>query len=73
MNFSGSWIIVYNINGGNSNTLWCCNYHLGMLIRALELEWDVLSEEIGFWLPVEVNNEVHDDKPEGEEEPSKFS
>lgn len=44
-----------------------------MLIRALELEWDVLSEEIGFWLPAEVNNEVHDDKPEGEEEPGNFS
>ncbi|KFK29951.1 hypothetical protein AALP_AA7G199000 [Arabis alpina] len=41
----------------------------GMLVRALELEWDVLSEEIGFWLPAEVKNEEHDDKPEGEEEP----
>ena len=44
-----------------------------MLVRALELEWDVLSEEIGFWLPAEVNNEVHDDKPEGEEEPGTIS
>ena len=40
-----------------------------MLVRALELEWDALSEEIGFWLPAEVHNEEHDDKPEGEEEP----
>jgi len=40
-----------------------------MLVRALELEWDVLSEEIGFWLPAEVTNVEHDDKPEGEEEP----
>lgn len=44
-----------------------------MLVRALELEWDVLSEEIGFWLPAEVSNEEHDDKPEGEEEPGNNS
>lgn len=49
-----------------------CN-SLGMLVRALELEWDVLSEEIGFWLPAEVTNEEHDDKPEGEEEPGNIS
>ena len=54
-------------------TLLPCNYHIGMLVRALELEWDVMSEEIGFWLPAEVNNEVHDDKPEGEEEPGTIS
>lgn len=49
-----------------------CNY-LGMLVKALELEWDLLSEEIGFWLPAEVTNEEHDDKPEGEEEPGNIS
>ncbi|XP_010525993.1 PREDICTED: uncharacterized protein LOC104803681 [Tarenaya hassleriana] len=41
----------------------------GMLARALESEWDVLSEEIGLWLPAEVFNVEHDDKPEGETEP----
>ncbi|KAI4336961.1 hypothetical protein L6164_015426 [Bauhinia variegata] len=38
----------------------------GMLVRALESDWAVLSEEIGLWIPVEVLNEEHDDKPEGE-------
>ncbi|KAF5444966.1 hypothetical protein F2P56_034057 [Juglans regia] len=39
-----------------------------MLVRALESDWAVLSEEIGLWIPVEVINKEHDDKPEGEEE-----
>ncbi|BAT82682.1 hypothetical protein VIGAN_03273300 [Vigna angularis var. angularis] len=40
----------------------------GMLIRALESDWAVVSEEIGLWIPVEVANEEHNDKPEGETE-----
>lgn len=39
-----------------------------MLVRALESDWAVLSEEIGLWVPIEVANEEHDDKPEGEED-----
>ncbi|CAL0322449.1 unnamed protein product [Lupinus luteus] len=35
----------------------------GMLARALEFGWDVFSEEIGLWMPVNVTNEEHDDKP----------
>ncbi|XP_015885501.1 uncharacterized protein LOC107420931 [Ziziphus jujuba] len=39
-----------------------------VLIRALESNWAVLSEEIGLWIPPEINNTEHDDKPDGEEE-----
>jgi hypothetical protein len=42
---------------------------LGILVRALESDWAVLSENIGLWLPAEVIHQEHDDKPEGEEEP----
>ncbi|XP_034926454.1 uncharacterized protein [Populus alba] len=41
----------------------------GILVRALESDWAVLSENIGLWLPAEVIHQEHDDKPEGEEEP----
>ncbi|KAF8045337.1 hypothetical protein N665_5156s0001, partial [Sinapis alba] len=61
--------LIQEQNGVNSTMI---QEEAGMLIRALELEWDVLSEEIGFWLPAEVNNEVHDDKPEGVEEPEEI-
>ncbi|KAK7321703.1 hypothetical protein VNO77_32584 [Canavalia gladiata] len=40
----------------------------GMLVQALESDWAELSEEIGLWLPDEVANEEHNDKPEGVEE-----
>lgn len=40
----------------------------GMLVRALESDWALLSEEIGLWMAAEVINKEHDDKPEGEEE-----
>ncbi|KAM6564052.1 hypothetical protein CsatB_024050 [Cannabis sativa] len=39
-----------------------------MLVRALESNWAVVSEEIGLWIPPEAINKEHDDKPEGEEE-----
>ncbi|WJX41352.1 hypothetical protein P8452_28716 [Trifolium repens] len=40
----------------------------GMLLRALESDWDVLCEEIGLWIPAQVANDEHDDKPEGTED-----
>lgn len=40
----------------------------GMLVRALESDWDVLCEEVGLWIPTQIVNEEHDDKPEGAEE-----
>lgn len=45
------------------------DHFLGMLVRALESDWAVLSEDIGFWMPSDMNNREHDDKPEDEEEP----
>jgi len=41
---------------------------LGMLVRALESDWDVLCEEVGLWIPAQIVNEERDDKPEGAEE-----
>lgn len=40
----------------------------GLLARALEDDWTELSEEIGLWIPVQITNKEHDDKPEGEVE-----
>ncbi|GAU44318.1 hypothetical protein TSUD_304990 [Trifolium subterraneum] len=40
----------------------------GMLLRALESDWDVICEDIGLWIPAQVVNEEHDDKPEGTED-----
>ncbi|KAJ6872229.1 hypothetical protein NC651_031361 [Populus alba x Populus x berolinensis] len=42
---------------------------VGMLERALESDWAVLSENIGLWVPAEIIHQEHNDKPEGEEEP----
>lgn len=39
-----------------------------MLVRALESDWAMLCEEIGLWIPVQVANQEHDDKPEDTEE-----
>ncbi|PON98792.1 dimethylallyl, adenosine tRNA methylthiotransferase [Trema orientale] len=39
-----------------------------MLARALESSWAVLCKEIGLWIPPEIINQEHNDKPEGEEE-----
>lgn len=49
------------------------NYHSGLLVKALESEWAVLSENIGLWIPTEIIHQEHDDKPEGEEEAGKLS
>ncbi|XP_065632737.1 uncharacterized protein LOC136068872 [Quercus suber] len=39
-----------------------------MIVRALESDWAGLSEGIGLWIPGEVVNKEHDDKPEGVED-----
>ncbi|KAI3802383.1 hypothetical protein L1987_30515 [Smallanthus sonchifolius] len=40
----------------------------GMLARTLEFYWAELSHEIGLWMPVNVINNEHDDKPGGEDD-----
>ncbi|CAN1163847.1 hypothetical protein LINPERPRIM_LOCUS32838 [Linum perenne] len=40
----------------------------GILARALESDWAVLSEEMGLWIPDEITNVEHDDRRDGEEE-----
>jgi hypothetical protein len=42
--------------------------YLGMLKRALELNWRMLMDDIGLWIPVSVWHTEHDDKPENEPE-----
>lgn len=37
-----------------------------MLVKALESDRTLLLEDIGLWIPSEVVNKEHDDKPEGE-------
>ncbi|CAI0557364.1 unnamed protein product [Linum tenue] len=44
---------------------------LGLLVKALESDWAVLSENIGLWITAEVTNPEHDDRPEGQEEQGK--
>ncbi|KAL3840384.1 hypothetical protein ACJIZ3_024975 [Penstemon smallii] len=39
-----------------------------VVARALSFDWPELSEDIGLWVPVQIINNEHDDKPEGEEE-----
>ncbi|KAK6938706.1 hypothetical protein RJ641_032214 [Dillenia turbinata] len=41
---------------------------VGVLVRALEVNWARLLEEIGVYMPVDVVHKEHDDKPEGAEE-----
>ncbi|CAN1776558.1 hypothetical protein LINPERHAP1_LOCUS13688 [Linum perenne] len=40
----------------------------GVLVKALESDWAVLSENIGLWIPSELTNSEHDDRPDGQEE-----
>ncbi|CAN0872957.1 hypothetical protein LINGRAHAP2_LOCUS10240 [Linum grandiflorum] len=55
-----------NLNkGGNSTFL---QEEAVILARALESGWAVLSEDMGLWIPGEITNIEHDDKPHGEEE-----
>lgn len=39
-----------------------------VLVKALGSAWAEVSEEIGLWIPVELINKEHDDKPEGAED-----
>ncbi|EEF52432.1 uncharacterized protein LOC8278898 [Ricinus communis] len=57
--------LTYGAGGLNSTIL---QDEAAMLVRALESDWAVLSENMGLWIPTEIINEEHDDKPEGEEE-----
>lgn len=41
---------------------------VGILARALKTHWPELKEEVGLWIPVDIINKEHDDKPEDEEE-----
>ena len=45
---------------------------VGILVKALETDWAVLAEEIGVWIPSEIFNREHDDKPEDADEFGKF-
>lgn len=40
----------------------------GILKKALESNWSELLDEIGLWIPVNVINNEHNDKPEGEDD-----
>ncbi|XP_011074450.2 LOW QUALITY PROTEIN: uncharacterized protein LOC105159179 [Sesamum indicum] len=40
----------------------------GAVAKALSSDWVELSEQIGLWIPIEIVNKEHDDKPEGEED-----
>ncbi|XP_057783682.1 uncharacterized protein LOC131001332 isoform X2 [Salvia miltiorrhiza] len=40
----------------------------GAVSRALGSDWSEMSKEIGLWIPVEIVNKEHDDKPESDEE-----
>ncbi|CAN6583261.1 hypothetical protein FF1_043189 [Malus domestica] len=39
-----------------------------MLVKALESDWTWLLEDMGLWIPAEIHNTEHHDKPEGEED-----
>ncbi|CAL1410808.1 unnamed protein product [Linum trigynum] len=55
-----------NLNRGGNSTF--VQEEAGLLVKALESDWAVLSENIGLWIPAEVTNPEHDDRPEGQEE-----
>ncbi|KAE9588425.1 hypothetical protein Lal_00003254 [Lupinus albus] len=54
------------VRGTSNSTI--SHEEAGILARVLESDWDAFSEEIGLWIPVNVTNEEHVDKPEGVEE-----
>ncbi|XP_011030205.1 PREDICTED: uncharacterized protein LOC105129719 [Populus euphratica] len=58
--------LVHGTGGLNSSIL---KQEAGMLERALESDWAVLSENVGLWVPAEIIHQEHNDKPEGEEDP----
>ncbi|KAF8377527.1 hypothetical protein HHK36_030909 [Tetracentron sinense] len=51
-----------------TEAIYLANLFAEMLVRALNSYWSVLLEEIGLWMPAEIINNEHNDKPEGEEE-----
>ncbi|KAL6912088.1 hypothetical protein ACP4OV_000893 [Aristida adscensionis] len=52
----------------NQSNLGLSSEEARMLKRTLEFNWLVLMEDIGLWIPPEVTNTEHDDKPENEPE-----
>ncbi|KAL9385900.1 hypothetical protein Peur_022910 [Populus x canadensis] len=58
--------LVHGTGALNSSIL---KQEAGMLERALESDWAVLSENIGLWVPAEIIHQEHNDKPEVEEDP----
>ncbi|XP_030454607.1 uncharacterized protein LOC115675932 [Syzygium oleosum] len=59
---------VKQVTLGNSVNSTLLAEEAGLLLKALDSNWDVLSEQIGLWIPTEVINKEHDDKPEGQDE-----
>ncbi|OAY22867.1 uncharacterized protein LOC110606048 [Manihot esculenta] len=57
--------LIHGTGGLNSTIL---QEEARMLVRALDSDFAVLSENIGLWIPVEIISQEHDDKPEGEED-----
>ncbi|XP_058786219.1 uncharacterized protein LOC131660879 [Vicia villosa] len=55
-----------HVNGSSNSTI--SHEETGVILRALESDWDALCEEIGLWIPAQIVIEEHDDKPEGREE-----
>ncbi|GKV30421.1 hypothetical protein SLEP1_g39231 [Rubroshorea leprosula] len=56
---------LLGMEGSNSTLL---QEEAGMLVKALEVDWAVLSEDMGLWIPDEIIHQEHDDKPEGVED-----
>nr|GMD89011.1 uncharacterized protein LOC109169675 [Ipomoea batatas] len=52
---------------GNASTASIEPEEARMLARVLDVDWVEVLEEIGLWIPAEVINKEHDDKPEGAE------
>ncbi|KAL6633500.1 hypothetical protein ACP70R_026171 [Stipagrostis hirtigluma subsp. patula] len=59
---------IENASYQNRSNLGISSEEAKMLKRALEFNWLVLMEDIGLWIPPEVTNTEHDDKPENEPE-----
>ncbi|BFG18429.1 hypothetical protein CerSpe_047030 [Prunus speciosa] len=57
--------LVLETDASNSKNL---HEEAEMLVKALESDWTVLLEDMGLWIPAEIVNTEHHDKPEGEEE-----
>ncbi|CAN1323757.1 hypothetical protein LINPERPRIM_LOCUS32838 [Linum perenne] len=60
--------VKQSANSNSHFTYLTAYLYLGILARALESDWAVLSEEMGLWIPDEITNVEHDDRRDGEEE-----